>query len=242
VNIRLEAYLRRASSGVPSAQRAVIQAELRGNIHLRATELELLGLTHAQGVERALEELGAPSRISRGMVWVHSAPRVARFVFAAMLAALCCIAPLNPLTVRVNASAVTDASGKLVGVNLETDSFSTAIRAAGIALSSTTLETSLPWIVRSGQGFSTSRSWDSAALTQPEFDTLDDLVNLDLTQALHALCDASARVTLESPSSEVVFRVSWQGSTARLALNLAPTQALEFHTGVGRALERPCQP
>jgi hypothetical protein len=241
MNPHLETYLRRASSGVPSAQRADIRAELRANIELRATELELLGLTHAQGVERALEELGAPNRISRGMAWVYTAPRAVRWAFTAMLATLCCVSPLNPLTVQVQASAVTDASGKLTGINLETNSFSTALAAAGIPLSERLLETNSAWALnRLGQGFTTARSWDGTMrydLAQPT----SPATSLELTDALRALCDTSARVTLESSSSEVVFRVTWQGSTSRIALNLEPIEALEFHEGVGRDLEQPCR-
>ena len=227
---RLEIYLRRASSGVPSAQRTVIQAELRGNIALRVSELELLGLTHEKGMERALEELGAPTHISHGMAWVYTVPRALRWAFTTMFAAWCCLAPLNPLTVHVKASVITDDVGKFSGVNVESDSFSSALAAAGIGL--TALQTN--------HGFTTVQALDWAARdhqTRPSF----TITNLELHQALRVLCNAAARVTLESLSSSVVFRVTWQGSTSRIALNLDPHQALEFHEGVGSTFKHPCQ-
>jgi hypothetical protein len=238
MNPRLETYLRRASSGLPLAQRGMVQAELRGNILLRAAELELLGLTHAQGVARALEEMGAPAHINSGMAWVYTAPKAVRWAFAALLAAWCCVAPLTPATVHVRASAVTNAAGKLTGVNLEPTSFSMAIRAADIALSSTPLEMS--------QGFGVAHAWNGLIgsdgtwplrLAQPALTN----AHLELSHALRVLCDASARVNLEPSTAEVVFRVTWQGTTARVALTLAPVQVLEFHAGVGRTLEHPCQ-
>ena len=230
MSTRLEIYLRRASSGVPSAQRAVIQAELRGNIALRISELELLGLTHEKGVERALEELGAPSHIGHGMAWVYTVPRALRWAFTTMFAAWCCLAPLNPLTVHVKASVITDDVGKFSGVNVESDSFSSALAAAGIGL--TALQTN--------HGFTTVQALDWAAhdhQTRPSF----TITNLELHQAMRVLCNAAARVTLESLSSSVVFRVTWQGSTSRIALNLDPHQALAFHEGVGSTFKHPCQ-
>jgi hypothetical protein len=241
MNVRLESYLKRATNGVPRRQRTEIQAELRANIDLRATELELLGLTHAEGVNRALEEMGAPKLIRHGMAWVYTAPRAVRWAFSAMLTAFCCVAPLNPLTVHVQASAVTDASGKLKGINLETTSFSTALEAAGIPLNDAGLDSGAVWSSnRLGQRFTTARSWNEATRYRLDHPTPSAL-NLELTDALRALCALSARVTLESPSSSVVFRVTWQGSTSRIALNLEPVDALEFHEGVGRNLGQPCQ-
>ena len=172
----LETYLRRAVIGVPSAQRAVIQAELRGNILLR--------------------------------------------------------------------SAVTDDSGKLTGVNLESESFSSALATAGIGLYAPALTANL--------GFTTAHAWDWAirdnliqpSLTAAKFglNTKFRLTNnLELLQALRVLCNAAAHVTLESPSSSVVFRVTWKGSTSRIALNLDPRQALEFHEGVASGFKHPCE-
>jgi hypothetical protein len=232
MNPHLETYLRRASSGVSAAHRAVIRDELRANIDLRASELELLGLTHAQGVERALEELGAPQRISGGMAWVYTAPRAVRWAFTALLVAFCCIAPLHPLTVQVQASAVTDSSGTLTGVRLETNSFSTALAAAGIPLTDATQQNAGMF----GQRFTTARSWDDSArraLRAP-------VSPLELRDALNALCDLSASVTLEDTPSAVVFRVTWQGNTSRIALNLDGDDVNAFHARLGRSLERPC--
>lgn len=243
MSTRLETYLGRASSGVSKAQRAVIQAELRGNIELRSAELELLGLTHAQGVECALEELGAPNHISHGMAWVYTAPRAVRWAFTAMFAAWCCIAPLSLMTVHVNASIVTDASGKLTNVTLETDSFSTALAAAGIGLSETALSDTA---LGTNHRFTTAHALDWATRddqTRPSFapPKFGLTTNLELLQALRVLCNATAHVTLESPDSSVVYRVTWQGTTSRIALNLDQSQALAFHESIGRTFKYPCQ-
>lgn len=238
MNTPLERYLRRAVIGVPSAQRAVIQAELRGNIALRVAELELLGLTPAQGVERALEELGAPSQISHGMAVIYTSPRALRWALASLLAAWCCVAPLNPMTVLVKANIVTDAAGRLSSVNVEENSFSSALAAAGMTLSNTALGTSHRFTIAQALDWATRDDQPRPSFATPKFGLTS---HLELRQALRVLCNAAAQVTLESSPSSVVFRVTWQGSTSRIALNLGLHEALEFHEAVGRTFKQPCQ-
>jgi hypothetical protein len=233
----LESYLRRATRGLGASQRALLRAELTGNIEIRALELQLLGLSFEQGVTRALEEMGEASSISNGMAWVYTAPRAARWAVSVALALLCCVAPLNPLTLHVQASSVTDASGRMTGVNLETRSFSTALASAGIPLSRTNLE-SVDWLEFS-ESFSTARAWDDRARYELRFP--DSGVDLELTSALRALCAMNASVTLEPISSQVRFRVAWQGIATSIALDLEPAEAASFHAGIGRNLETPCQ-
>ncbi|ULH17310.1 permease prefix domain 1-containing protein (plasmid) [Deinococcus sp. KNUC1210] len=81
----LSQYLRQSARGLYGRRRRELQAELRGHVEARCRELSLLGLTRAEAVRRALQELGAPAHVSTGMASVYLLPGIAR---AAALSAL----------------------------------------------------------------------------------------------------------------------------------------------------------
>ncbi len=212
----------------------MVRQELEANIALRGKELELLGLGPEEGVRRALGELGAPTHVSRGMAGLYSAPRGLRWAFGALLAAWCCVSPLNPLTARVQASPITDATGHLTGIRLGAESFSSALAATGMVLEGD------GGLWRSRR-FTTARSWDAGLRHDLQAPNLTD-PDLDLRQALTALCDLNASVRLEDSPNAVAFRVTWAASESRIELNLSPSIARQFHQRLSQQLESPCQP
>jgi len=71
----LKRYLRRATCGLWGEERAVVRAELEGNLRARVVELRIAGASEEEGVAQALAEIGDPALVSRGMVQVHTLPK-----------------------------------------------------------------------------------------------------------------------------------------------------------------------
>ncbi len=76
----LERYLNTASKGLVGAAKERVMRELRGNLELRAQELQITGLNPAQAMQKALEEMGAPQTMSRAMTRIYTLPTLGRVV------------------------------------------------------------------------------------------------------------------------------------------------------------------
>ena len=74
----LEKYLRNATRGTYGKTRALIRNELEANIKMRGKELEHHGLDEIEAITKALEELGTPNLVSRGMMGVYTMPKMTR--------------------------------------------------------------------------------------------------------------------------------------------------------------------
>lgn len=72
----LQAYLRRATAGLPAARRQEVWDELEEHVFCRAEQLEWQGTAPEQALAQALAELGPPLRVSAGMNGVHNMPKI----------------------------------------------------------------------------------------------------------------------------------------------------------------------
>ena len=72
----LEAYLRRATAGLPPAKRQEVWDELEEHVFCRAEQLEWQGAAPEQALAQALAELGPPLRVSAAMNGVHNMPKL----------------------------------------------------------------------------------------------------------------------------------------------------------------------
>ncbi len=75
---QLEHYLKHATKGTFGKTRDAIRLELEANIRIRATELQLLGISEERAILKTLEELGAPNFVSTGMTGVYTMPKIAK--------------------------------------------------------------------------------------------------------------------------------------------------------------------
>lgn len=82
----LETYLRRATFGLPAAQREDVWNELEEHILCRTEQLEFQGLPPEQALAQALREVGSPLRLSAAMNGVHNMPKMIAFGTLGMLA------------------------------------------------------------------------------------------------------------------------------------------------------------
>jgi len=80
----LNAYLRRATWGLPEARRQDLWDELEEHLLNRAEQLQHTGLSSTQALIQAIHELGSPSRVTLGMAKVYTMPKL--LVAAAALA------------------------------------------------------------------------------------------------------------------------------------------------------------
>lgn len=72
----LNAYLRRATWGLPEARRQELWDELEEHVLTRADHLMLTGLTPTQATAQAIRELGPPARVTLGMAKVYTMPKL----------------------------------------------------------------------------------------------------------------------------------------------------------------------
>jgi hypothetical protein len=76
---QLERYLQQASRGLWGQEKTIVCEELRGNILLRAQELEAFGATPSEAMSKSLQELGGAELVATGMGRVYAIPRYLRF-------------------------------------------------------------------------------------------------------------------------------------------------------------------
>ncbi len=72
----LERYLNSACSGLFGLERQTVRDELEANLLERVREFQVMGFVREVALERALEEFGAPGRVSRGMREVYVLPNL----------------------------------------------------------------------------------------------------------------------------------------------------------------------
>lgn len=65
--MNVETFIRSATRGLSRRKRAEAQAELRSHLHERTNQLILLGKPLPSAQAQAMQELGAPSEIARGL-------------------------------------------------------------------------------------------------------------------------------------------------------------------------------
>lgn len=82
----LEAYLRRATLGLPPERREEVWNELEEHVLNRVEQLEFQGHPPEEALEQALRELGPPLRVSAAMNGVHNMPKLIAFATLTTLA------------------------------------------------------------------------------------------------------------------------------------------------------------
>ena len=86
----LERYLNLATRGLWGRKKLEVRRELEGNIREMALEFSIAGMNEHESIQRALEEFGAPQKVSVGMSKVYTAPAILRNTFlTATIASLC---------------------------------------------------------------------------------------------------------------------------------------------------------
>ena len=73
-----ERYLRQATRGLWGKEKRALRTELQGHLHERSAEFRLGGLSAEEAERQTLRELGAPERVSSGMVGVHTLPAMGK--------------------------------------------------------------------------------------------------------------------------------------------------------------------
>ncbi len=73
---KLERYLNSACTGLFGLERETVHDELEANLLERVRDFQVMGCAREKALERALEEFGAPGRVSRGMREVYILPSV----------------------------------------------------------------------------------------------------------------------------------------------------------------------
>jgi hypothetical protein len=74
----LERYLNLATRGLWGQKKLEVRRELEGNIREMALEFQIAGLNETESIHRALEEFGAPQKVSAGMSNVYLIPSMVR--------------------------------------------------------------------------------------------------------------------------------------------------------------------
>jgi hypothetical protein len=80
-NLALEQYLNLATRGLWGQKKLEVRRELDGNIREMALEYSIAGLNEHDSIQRALEEFGAPQKVSVGMSKVYTGPAILRNTF-----------------------------------------------------------------------------------------------------------------------------------------------------------------
>jgi len=74
----LERYLNSACAGLFGLERQTVRDELESNLLERVREFQVMGCSSDVALSKALEEFGAPSRVSRGMQEVYILPNLVK--------------------------------------------------------------------------------------------------------------------------------------------------------------------
>jgi hypothetical protein len=80
----LERYLSLATRGLWGHKKLEVRRELDGNIREMALEFQIAGINEHDSIQRALEEFGAPQKVSVGMSKVYLIPTMIRNVVLAL--------------------------------------------------------------------------------------------------------------------------------------------------------------
>ncbi|GGQ93533.1 hypothetical protein [Deinococcus ruber] len=104
MNTDIERFLRRSTRGLWGERRRQVQRELQGAVEDRCWRHQLQGCSEAEAVRRALEDLGEPAIIARGMWNTHALPRLLPSAAALVLLAGLSLTPLTRSLAQVVAS------------------------------------------------------------------------------------------------------------------------------------------
>jgi hypothetical protein len=97
----LERYLNLATRGLWGQKKLEVRRELDGNIREMALEYSIAGLNEHDSIQRALEEFGAPQKVSVGMSKVYFVPSVIRNVVLALTIASLTVSVFNQSSAQV---------------------------------------------------------------------------------------------------------------------------------------------
>jgi hypothetical protein len=101
VNAALERYLNLATRGLWGRKKLEVRRELDGNIREMALEFSISGLNETESIQRALEEFGAPQKVSVGMSKVYFIPSVIRNVVLALTISSLTVSVFNSSSAQV---------------------------------------------------------------------------------------------------------------------------------------------
>ena len=97
----LERYLNLATRGLWGRKKLEVRRELEGNIREMALEFSIAGLNEHESIQRALEEFGAPQKVSVGMSKVYFLPSAIRNVVLALTISSLSISVFNTSNAQV---------------------------------------------------------------------------------------------------------------------------------------------
>jgi hypothetical protein len=97
----LERYLNLATRGLWGQKKRDVRRELDGNIREMALEFQIAGLNETESIQRALEEFGAPQKVSVGMSKVYFVPSLIRNVVLALTISSLTVSVFNASSAQV---------------------------------------------------------------------------------------------------------------------------------------------
>jgi hypothetical protein len=97
----LERYLNLATRGLWGQKKLEVRRELDGNIREMALEYSIAGLNEHDSIQRALEEFGAPQKVSVGMSKVYLIPTMIRNVVLALTISSLTVSVFNQSSAQV---------------------------------------------------------------------------------------------------------------------------------------------
>jgi hypothetical protein len=100
----LERYLNLATRGLWGQKKLEVRRELDGNIREMALEYSIAGLNEHDSIQRALEEFGAPQKVSVGMSKVYTGPAILRNTFLTAIIASLCISGFSASRAAIESS------------------------------------------------------------------------------------------------------------------------------------------
>lgn len=161
-----EQYVRQATRGLWGRARRELKTELEGHIAERCQDFRLAGLSAEEAERQTLRELGAPTRVSTGMLDVHTVPALGR---AGVLSALLTTAVFSALPhgLAQVQSIYTSARGSGPASYLDFEQLKAEIRKAGGEVSgpAQTATITIPGAPRPNYPLNTAQ-WPGATLNQ----------------------------------------------------------------------------
>jgi hypothetical protein len=97
----LERYLNLATRGLWGRKKLEIRRELDGNIREMALEYSIAGMNETESIQRALEEFGAPQKVSVGMSKVYFVPSMIRNLVIALTVSSLTVSVFNSSNAQV---------------------------------------------------------------------------------------------------------------------------------------------
>jgi hypothetical protein len=97
----LERYLNLATRGLWGRKKLEVKRELDGNIREMALEYSIAGMNETESIHRALEEFGAPQKVSVGMSKVYFVPSMIRNLVIALTVSSLTVSVFNSSNAQV---------------------------------------------------------------------------------------------------------------------------------------------